>query len=249
MIKAIIIDDEPACVSILQHDLAAICPEIQVLATCLSAKDGLLAIRKFQPDLIFLDIEMPWMNGLELLEALGQELSFQLIFTTAYDQFAARAFRLSAVDYLLKPIDRQQLRMAVDKVKANTHRRQSEQVNNLLYNHRQPKSAQRIALPNRDGHEFVEVQEIVYCQADGPYTYIHLIDNRRILLSKSLGEVEHLLTDELFLRIHHSTLVNVERIYQLIRRDGTYVMMRNGEKLTVARSKKDLLLSRLGLSS
>src|SRR3954453_4447131 len=105
MIRAIIIDDEPRCVTALQSDLEMFCPEVEVLEGCHSGKEGLLAIKKHHPDLIFLDVEMPWMNGFEMLEVFGGEINFKIIFTTAYDQFAARAFRVSAVDYLLKPID------------------------------------------------------------------------------------------------------------------------------------------------
>src|SRR6187402_1352361 len=190
MIKAIIIDDEPQNAGSLEKDLATHCPYVQTIATCYSAKEGILAIRKEKPDLVFLDIEMPWMNGFEMLEVIG-EINFNIIFTTAHDKFAAQAFRISAVDYLLKPIDSSDLKSAVKKAEEKIQLKHGQaNIENLLQNMKQPSTEQRIALPNKDGYEFMEVSQIIYCQAEGAYTKVFLNNKRYILVSKSLGDIE-----------------------------------------------------------
>ena len=247
MIRSIIIDDEQHCVRALLNDLQKYCPSIEVLDTCNSAKEGMLSIKKHRPDLIFLDVEMPWMNGFEMLELLG-DLNSSIIFTTAHDEFAAKAFRISAVDYLLKPVDANDLQIAVKKVERKMSEGGSlEHITNLLRNIKQPSGEQKIALPQREGYEFVEVSSILYCQAEGAYTKVILENKRSMLISRALGDVEELLPQEIFQRIHHSSLVNVSYISQFLRTDGGYVVLGNGEKLAVSKSKKDSLMQRLGL--
>lgn len=247
MIKTIIIDDEQHCISALQSDLQKNCPAIQVLETCNSAKAGIMAIKKYSPDLVFLDVEMPWMNGFEMLDVLG-DVNFSIIFTTAHGEFAAKAFRISAVDYLLKPIDARDLIEAVQKVERKLNEGGGLQhISNLLRNMRQPSSQQKIALPNRDGYEFAEVASIIYCEAEGAYTKIFMGDNKKVLVSKTLGDIEELLPPELFQRIHHSILVNITYIAQFSRTDGGFVILKNNEKLSVSKAKKEALMERLGL--
>src|SRR5580765_6982919 len=182
MIRSVIIDDEQHCVRALANDLEQHCPAIAVLDSCYSAKEGIMAIRKNQPDLVFLDVEMPWMNGFEMLEILG-DMNFSIIFTTAHDQFAAKAFRISAVDYLLKPIDAGDLKEAVRKVQQKIEQQQGQSnIENLLRNIKQPSTQQKIALPYRDGYEFVEVVNIIYCQAEGAYTKVFLNNKKYIVV-------------------------------------------------------------------
>ena len=247
MIRSIIIDDEQHCIRALLNDLQKNCASVEVLDTCNSAKEGMLSIKKHKPDLIFLDVEMPWMNGFEMLELLG-DLNSSIIFTTAHDEFAAKAFRISAVDYLLKPVDANDLQIAVQKVERKMSEGGSlEHITNLLRNIKQPSGEQKIALPQREGYEFVEVSSILYCQAEGAYTKVILENKRSMLISRALGDVEELLPQEIFQRIHHSSLVNVSYISQFLRTDGGYVVLGNGEKLAVSKSKKDSLMQRLGL--
>src|SRR6185436_6627207 len=208
MIRSIIIDDEQHCVRALSNDLKQHCPSIELVDACHSAKEGILSIKKLNPDLVFLDVEMPWMNGFEMLEVLG-DINFSIIFTTAHDQFAAKAFRTSAVDYLLKPIDASDLQDAVKKAeKRNNQQDGNVNIENLLNNFKQPATQQKIALPNKDGYEFAEVNQIIYCQAEGSYTKVFLAGKKYLLVSRSLGDIEELLPPSLFLRIHHSTVVN-----------------------------------------
>ncbi len=247
MIKAIIIDDEPNCIDSLKIDLQKNCKNIAVCETCTSAKEAIPAISKFKPGLIFLDVAMPGMNGFEMLEMIGS-IDFCIIFTTAHDQFAARAFRISAVDYLLKPIDPDDLKVAVQKAEDKILAMAGPvNIQNLLYNIKQPVNHQRVALPNRDGYEFTEVNTILYCTAEGAYTKIYFNNKRSVLVSRILGDIEEMLPSELFLRIHHSTIVNINSITQYVRTDGGYVVMINNEKLMVSKARKDELLARLGL--
>lgn len=247
MIKAIIIDDEQHCIKALSSDLQKNCPNVDLLQTCASAKEGIMTIRKLNPDLVFLDVEMPWMNGFEMLEVLG-DINFSIIFTTAHDEFAAKAFRISAIDYLLKPIDANDLKVAVQKVEKKLDEGSNLQnISNLLRNIKQPATEQKIALPQREGYEFVDVSTIIYCEAEGSYTNVIISGRKPMLISKALGDVEELLPAELFQRIHHSTLVNISYISQLLRTDGGYVVLSNGEKLSVSKAKKESLMERLGL--
>ena len=247
MIRSIIIDDEQHCIRVLLNDLQNNCPVVEVLDACSSAKEGILSIKKNQPDLVFLDVEMPWMNGFEMLEVLG-DLNFCIIFTTAHDEFAAKAFRISAVDYLLKPIDANDLKEAVQKVEEKMEKGSSlKHISNLLQNIRQPSVDQKIALPQREGYEFIDVSSIIYCQAEGAYTKVFIADKKHMLISRTLGDVEELLPTEMFQRIHHSTLINITYISQFLRTDGGYVVLKNGEKLSVSKAKKEMLMERLGL--
>ena len=247
MLRSIIIDDEPQNSEILKNDLAANCPLVDVITVCNSAKEGIMSIKKEKPDLVFLDIEMPWMNGFEMLEMLD-EINFSIIFTTAHDQFAAKAFRISAVDYLLKPIDVNDLKEAVRRALQRSEQREGNiHIENLLRNIKQPSSQQKIALPYRDGYEFVEVAHIIYCQAEGAYTKVFLDSKKYILVSKTLGDIEELLPHDLFQRIHHSTVVNLNYVTHFVRTDGGYVKLETGEQLTVSKSKRDVVMARLGL--
>lgn len=206
-------------------------PGIAVAGTCTSAKEGILSIRKYAPQLVFLDVEMPWMNGFEMLEILGDTINFQIIFTTAYSEFAARAFRVSAVDYLLKPVDGADLAKAIAKAEkmVNTDK-PNLNIANLLNNARQTNDRQKVAVHTRDGYDFVPVENILYCKAEGPYTYIYLTE-KKLVQSKPLGEIEQLMPDTLFERIHHSVLVNLRHISRLRKAEGLSVVMDNGEEL------------------
>lgn len=247
MIKSIIVDDEQHSIASLVADLHLYCHAVEVIQCCSSAKEGIIAIKKYNPHLVFLDVEMPWMNGFEMLEVL-ESINFSVIFTTAYSEFAAKAFRISAIDYLVKPIDAEDLKEAVLKVQTKIDGGYGLQnITNLLKNIRKPADQQKVALPNRDGYEFTEVLSITHCEAEGAYTKIFLHNGKHILVSKALGDIEEMLPPELFQRIHHSILVNLTFITQFSRSDGGFVIMKTGEKLSVSKSKKELLLERLGL--
>jgi two-component system LytT family response regulator len=247
MINTLIIDDEQHCINSLVMDLTRNCSNVKILGTCSSAKEGILSIKRLKPQLVFLDVEMPWLNGFEMLEVLPQ-INFSIIFTTAYDKFAAKAFRLSAIDYLLKPVDTTDLIAAVRKAEERIVTDLGKNnIENLLHNLHQPTHEQKVALPNHDGYAFAPVDSILYCVAEGAYTRIVLKDKPPLLISRTLGDIEEILPAEIFLRIHHSTVVNLNAITHYSRTDGGYVVITTREKLIVSKTRKERLMQHLGL--
>jgi two-component system, LytTR family, response regulator len=246
MQKAIIIDDEADSVKLLALQLKMYCPQVQVVAGCTDAADGLQQIKALQPNIVFLDIEMPVMNGFQLLEKLG-EINFSLVFVTAYDQFAVKAFRFSALDYLLKPIDGKDLQAAVQKAMQRHWPVQQqltmlkEQVQGTPKNH-----PGKIALPYQNGVSFVEVENIVYCEAENNYTRFYTIDGQQHLVSKNLGDIQEVLEERNFLRVHRQYLVNLDHIKKYVRGEGNYLVLSNEANIPVARSQKEKLIERFG---
>jgi two-component system LytT family response regulator len=244
-IKTIIVDDEPYCCESLSTLLERFCPEVKISAICHSGQEALTAIQEIKPHLVFLDIEMPYMNGFELLQKLPA-IDFELVFTTSYDQYAIKAFRFSALDYLLKPIVREELQKAVKKV---VDRKQSpipQQLEILLQKINQPSiPIQRIALPTMEGLQLVPVSSIISCASDGNYTIFLMKDKQKIVVSRPLKEVEEMLAEHSFFRVHHSYIVNMNEIDKFIKTDGGYLIMSDGSSVDVSRSKKDVLLKKL----
>ena len=245
MISAIIIDDEIDCVKSLEQDLKKYCSEINVVASCVGAKSGIKAINKFKPDAIFLDVEMPVIDGFELLEMVSH-IEFEVVFTTAYDHFALRALKMSAIDYLLKPIVPENLITAVDKLLTkNEQLGNQHQIQFLLQNLKdiENNKVNRIILPTLDGLNFVSLDDIKYCSSDGAYSNVHLINGSKIMISKSLRYLEQILCDFHFFRVHKSFIVNLKMIKKYSRIDGGILLMSDGAKLKVSRTKRDELLS------
>jgi two-component system LytT family response regulator len=245
MLKAIIVDDEPYCCESLATLLERFCPEVKISAICNSSQEALTAIQEIKPHLVFLDIEMPYMNGFELLEKLPV-IDFELIFTTSYDQYAIKAFRFSALDYLLKPVDREELQKAVKKVVDRRQNPLPQQLEILLQRINQPQVLiQRIALPTMEGLQLVPIISIISCASDGNYTIFFMKEKQKIIVSRPLKEVEEMLMEHSFLRVHHSYLVNMNEINKYIKGEGGYLMMSDGTNVDVSRSKKEILLKRL----
>jgi two-component system, LytTR family, response regulator len=243
MLKAIIVDDEPDCCETLSMLLERYCPEVGVTAVCNSGAAALLAIPEQKPQLVFLDIEMPHMNGFQLLEQLPA-IDFELVFTTSYDQYAIKAIRFSAMDYLLKPVDREELRQAVQKC---VHRQQPplpQQLEILLQKLHQPATS-RIAIPTLEGLQMIPVASIISCKSDSNYTTLHLKGKQKIIASRTLKEIEEMLEGLSFLRVHQSHLANLEEVSKYVRGEGGYLVMSDGSAVDVARSRKDLLLQKL----
>lgn len=244
MIKAIIIDDEPYCCETLEAMIGKFCPELTVAAILHSGVDALEVFDQFTPQLVFLDIEMPHMTGFEFLERVPC-INFAVIFTTSYDQYAMKAIRISALDYLLKPIDRVELIQAVAKVSKSLQNPTPMQLE-LLRRSSLPLTPIRIiALPTLQGLEMVEIDTIVSCSSDGNYTHFHLKDKRKLTVSRTLKEVEDLLSDHPFVRVHQSFFVNINEIRKYFRGDGGYLVMSDGMNIDVSRSRKDILLEKL----
>jgi two-component system LytT family response regulator len=245
MFKAILIDDEVHCLDTLNILIADYCQEIQVLELCVSAKKGLAAIQKYFPDLVFLDIEMPQMNGFELLEQLN-EIPFSVIFTTSYDQYAIKAIRFSALDYLLKPVDKDELQKAVKKALDATEHPLPQQLEVLLQKLNHPKVAvNKIAIPTIEGLQMVLVENIIRCEADRNYTNLFLKNKGKITASRNLKDLEEMLEDYSFVRVHHSHLVNLNEVEKYIRGEGGYLLMSDKSMVDVSRSRKEILLKKL----
>ncbi|MEO5594257.1 MAG: response regulator, partial [Chitinophagaceae bacterium] len=191
MIRAIIIDDEQHCLDTLSYLLKQNCPEVQLVDQCRSAKSGLEAIRTLKPDLVFLDIEMPIMNGFELLEQLSV-LSFAVVFTTGYDQYAIKAIRFSALDYLLKPVNPKELVEAIKKVHEARHLPLAEQFQMLLQQIQDKNIGfNKIAVPTAEGFELIPAEQVIYCEAKDNYTHFILANKTKIIACRTLKEIEN----------------------------------------------------------
>ncbi|MEX0291137.1 MAG: LytR/AlgR family response regulator transcription factor [Flavobacteriaceae bacterium] len=246
-IRAIIIDDEEDGREAL-HMATKYCPEIEVADICGSALAGLNAIEEKKPDLVFLDIQMPHMSGFEMLQQL-ESIDFQVIFVTAFDQYAIKAIKFSALDYLLKPVDIDELQAAVKKIfVADTNDPIDYQLQALYKNVSQNKGMLRkFAVPTLEGLLFLNVEEIIYCEAERNYTTLYLRNQRKQVVSKSLGDFEELLSGSGFYRIHHSFLVNMDHIQEYVKGDGGYVKLTDGHHADVSRRKKEQFLKQLQL--
>lgn len=237
--KAVLVDDEKNALEMLEWMLQKSCPEVEIVAMCDSPLDALEKIKVLKPDVIFLDIEMPQLNGFDLLDRLGKHES-DVIFTTAYNQFAIKAFKVCALDYLLKPIDPEDLKTAVEKA-ANRKNKMSPEQLDLLLSYMKPEKpkSKRIALTASDHLIFVETEKIIYCESDSNYTLFFLTDGQKIIVSKTLKDVEEILEGTDFFRVHASYLINMKHVSKFTRGDGGYVVMSNNQHITVSRKKKD----------
>ncbi len=245
MIHATIVDDEPLSCESLATLIEQHCPEVKVLDICYSAAAALQSVQKHKPDILFLDIEMPHMNGFELLEKLP-EVNFELIFTTSYDQYAIKAIRFSALEYLLKPVDREELQKAIEKVKRQMQTPLPQQIEILMQKLNQPAiPVSKIAVPTMEGLQMVLVASIVCCASDGNYTNLFIKSGQKITVSRTLKDIEDLLEDYPFVRVHHSYLVNLNEVEKYFKGDGGYLLMSNGTTVDFSRSRREPLLKRL----
>lgn len=235
MIRAVIIDDIPEAVSVLKADLENYCVNIEVVGSADGVVSGAKLIKEVNPDLVFLDIQMPDGTGFDLLEILPNT-NFKLIFTTASDEFAVKAFKFSAVDYLLKPIDPDELMDAVSRVEDQDQ--PAERIDLLKENFNKPK---RIALNTLEKIHIVDVGEILRCESNINYTMFYFTDGTKLLVTKTLKEFDKLLADQGFIRVHQSHLINTNFIKEFIKSDG-YIIMKDGTKVPVSTRKKQVLM-------
>lgn len=246
MITAIIIDDEARGRQALKQKLQSYCTDVEILAEAADGLEAIDVISKYNPQLIFLDIEMPKMNGFEMLNAI-KEKNFHIIFTTAYDQYAIKAIKYAAFDYLLKPIDIEELKTTVANIIHKENHQTKKQAELLQQNILHPKkSFNKLAVPTLEGLLFFDIQDIIRLEASSNYTNICLLNNNKIIASKTLKEFEELLPADLFFRIHHSHIINLHFLKRYIKGDGGQVEMQNGDFVDVARRKKDEFLKIIG---
>lgn len=239
MYKTIIVDDEKGCRDSLENLLKDF-PEINVVTAVDSIALAQEAINNLPPQLVFLDIEMPGGTGFELLEKIDS-INFDIIFTTAYDQYAIKAIKYSALDYLLKPIDSDELAEAINRFTSKKH--DQDLINNkfktLLNNISGETTHQKIAIPDGEGLNFIKIADIIRFQSDGSYTYMHTIGNKKpTLISKPIGDYQEMLSNETFVRIHRSHLINLQHVAKYVKGEGGYAVMCDNSKVEVSRRKK-----------
>ena len=248
MIKAVIIDDEKDSIDTLKWKLENYCPDVSVISSFEKPADGVSYLKKTPVDLLFLDIEMPMLTGFDVLEELGRDISFDIIFITAYDNFGIQAVKFSALDYLLKPVQNKELKEAIDKhLKKSQQKIPSEQIDLLLNNVQAERKGKRgrIALASKESIEFVDPNDIIVCEANSNYTNIYLVEGRKRVISKTLKDFEEMLLQFDFFRPHNSHLINLGRVKEFIRGDGGYLVMENKMKIPVSKNRKEELMQLL----
>ena len=244
-IKCVIIDDEPHNLENLKRLLTLHCANITVIGVATSAKEGKTLILNEAPDLVFLDIEMPKMNGFAMLESL-EKVDFQIIFVTAYSKYVLKAIKSCALDYLMKPIAIDELTSAVAKVTDIVYsQKENEKLKMLVENLRSVNAPQKIALPTAEQLFFVSVEDIIRCKGENNYTMFYLVDGSSILVSKTLKEWDDLLTSYQFIRTHQSHLINKNYVTSYVKKDGGYILMKDGSRVKVSKQKKEQTLNEL----
>ena len=244
-LHAVIVDDEVKGIEFLHYTLEKHCPEVQVVKTFTAPLEALEEIPALKPDILFVDVGMPRMNGFELVERL-QNKGIKTIFVTAYNEYALKAFRVAAVDYLLKPIDSDELKEAVQKV-LDSRENPEGGIQELLQFMKAQQGLKKIHISTDKGVYFLESEEIIYCTSDGSYCELFLMDGSKLVSSKAIGEFEKILSDKGFFRIHHSSLINVQHLRKFSKNDGGFVEMVNGAELPVSRRKKDEFLDYINM--
>jgi len=239
MLSTILIDDQELCIEMLKDMLEQECPNVKVAATCDSGKEGIKAVKKHNPDLIILDVEMPEMTGFEMLRQI-KDPGFEVIFTTSFDKYSIQAIRFSALDYLLKPLVPHELKAAIEKVEQHQNLHINKQFKTLFENLKEiRRPVNHVALPSSDGLIFLNISDIVHLESDSNYTILYLSNGEKIMVTKTLKDVEGLLEGNNFFRIHHSHLINMNHIKKYVRGNAGFVVMSNGHDVVVARNKKE----------
>ena len=242
-LRVIIIDDEKNGIDALSYELKEFEDKVEIVDKCLSGMEGIKSIEKNSPDMIFLDIEMPGMNGFEMLENIDN-IDFDIVFTTAYNQFALKAFEISAMAYLLKPVQHSDLDKVISKAIKHLEEPYIQKQLEMLFDYLKHKNPNfpTVALPTMDTIEFVEIKTIINCISDGNYTYIFTTAGDKFYVSKTLKEVEKMMEGHNFVRVHHSHLVNILHVKRYIKGRGGELILKNGEVIPVSRTKKDDLM-------
>ncbi len=242
--KTILIEDEEQSISALLADLKKHCPEITVVGTAGSVSEGIELIQKVNPDLVFLDVQLSDGLGFDILEAYNNN-DFKVIFTTAYSQYAIKAIKFSALDYLLKPINKDELKQAVQKALHTSKEDNQSKMESFIKNQNLLNPNKRIALQTSQGVFLHELQTIIRCHSEGNYTIIHFTNDKRLLIAKPLKEFEELLSIYGFERIHHSHIINLNHLGSYLNKDGGYVVLSDNTTLPVSSRKKAQLLKKL----
>lgn len=242
-IKTLIVDDEELARKNLEFLLNDYCPNVEVIGSAANAREARRFIQANNIDLLLLDIEMPNGSGFDLLESLEDEIDFKIIFITAYHEYALRAFKYSAVDYILKPINPEELQSAVDKVRPGADTEPREKIETLIENiQRKGENLNKIALPSMEGLLFVNLDDLIYCESQDNYTQFFLTDGRRVMVSKTIKYFEEVLDETRFYRVHRSNIINLKYIDRYVKGEGGYVVMKQGARIPVSRRRKESFL-------
>lgn len=247
-IKAIIVDDELGARESLAKMIEKNCKQLEIVAKADSMLSAFDVITALKPDLVFLDIEMPNGNAFDLLEKF-KEIDFNIIFTTAYDHYAIKAIKFSAVDYILKPIDPEELVVAVKRLENQIGQKSTlnSQFKTLLSNVKPGNKLKKVGIPDGDGLIFINLADIIRCDSDGNYTFFILTNGKKIIASRTLGEYEQMFVDDNFFRVHRSHLINLEHVKKYIKGEGGYVVLSDNSQVEVSRRNKNDFLERLSL--
>lgn len=245
MYKVIIVEDEANSREYLKHIVAEYCKELTIVAVAGTVDEAAAAIRTHKPDFIFLDIEMQTGTGFDVLQQFP-EADFDVIFTTAYDHYAIKAIKFSAADYLLKPVEIEELQAAVQKVidKRKSKSGQSS-LQQLLKNLQAPKAEQSITLSTADGYEFIPLHQIIRIEASGPYSHFFIKNSKKIMVSRNLKEYETLLNEHGFFRIHNSHIINLKEVKKMIKTDGGYAVMTDDSMVSISPKKKEDFMAQM----
>lgn len=244
MIRTIIVDDEPDALEDLKEAIEKYCKDLAIVGAYNDPATALDGIKHLRPDLLFLDIQMPGMSGFELLERINP-WSFNVIFVSAYDRYAIKAIRFSALDYLLKPVDVDELMRAIARLREGNPK-PTYPIQSVLHNtSAHPGGMEQLAVSSADGIDFFPVKDIVFCQADSCYTRIQLTGNQQKLVTRVLKDFEDFLSESGFCRVHNSYLINLRHVKRYVKDDGGYVTLTDGHKVDISRRRKDEFLSML----
>ena len=244
-LRAIIVEDEEASRETLRNYLLKYCPDVNLLAEVSNIKEGLTAINKHQPDVVFLDVEMPFGNAFDLLEQI-EDITFETVFVTAFSNYAIQALNFSAAYYILKPVDIDELTKAVEKIKESVLKsKELIHTRVLIENIKiENKQLQKIVLPLLDGWEVVRVNDIIRCEAHDNFTRFHLLNGRKLLICRTLKFYESMLENYDFIRVHKSHMVNIQYIQQYKKGKGGQVIMTDGASVDISPNRKDLLMAK-----
>lgn len=245
MLTAVIIDDETKGRMALKQKLQDYCPMVEVIGEAADGTEGIQLIEKHRPQIIFLDIEMPRMDGFEMLRQVNHK-DFHIIFTTAYDQYAIKAIKYAAFDYLLKPVDIEELKIAVERINQQSAQLTVKKLDTLEHNLQTIQTLNKLAIPTLEGYLFFDISHIIHLEAQSNYTVIYFTDYPKLIASRTLKDFEELLPAETFFRPHHSHIINLNYIKRYLKGDGGQIEMQNGNFVTVARRKKDEFLKTIG---
>ncbi len=249
MIRSVIVDDEPNNIENLQQIIRANCPDIVVEATASNAEEAIATIKTYRPDLVFLDIQMPGQSGFDVLKAFDR-IDFEVIFITAYDKYGIQAIKFSALDYLLKPIDIKEFKLAIEKAKQKiSSRKQNLNIENLLaYIKAGQKEIPKIALPTLTEIMYVKVSDVIRCEASNNYTLFYLQNKEQVLVCKTLKEFADLLKSHQFIRTHQSHLVNQAFVKSYLKEDGGTLLLNDQTKIPISRQNRDMVKEMLNKS-